>query len=155
MGAPYLSHLRLPGEKVRIKIVEEKPRYVLASLEEILVPSEQRVTPRCSHFGVCGGCHYQHLSYGSQIVAKSKILGDQLMRIGKLTDVPILPVSLHWMSGNIAITSSFIYPLKESWGLAKHVPMRSSLLWNVIYPNRPWMSSGHYWTSSLEPVFSV
>jgi 23S rRNA (uracil1939-C5)-methyltransferase len=91
-GRAVFVPFAIPGEIVKIKIVEEKPRYVLANLEEIILPSEQRVTPRCSHFGACGGCHYQHLSYASQTAAKSKILVDQLLRIGKLKAVPIMPV---------------------------------------------------------------
>ena len=82
----------LPGETVRLSIVEDKPRHVLARLEEILIPSAGRIEPRCRHFGVCGGCHYQHMPYESQIVAKTNLLVDQLKRIGKLTDIPILPM---------------------------------------------------------------
>jgi len=82
----------MPGETVRGSIVEEKPRHVHARLEEILVPSADRIAPRCRHFGVCGGCHYQHMPYAYQTDAKTAILVDQLKRIGKLTDVPILPI---------------------------------------------------------------
>jgi 23S rRNA (uracil1939-C5)-methyltransferase len=92
-GRAVFVPFALPGEIVRIKILEEKPRHVLAGLEEVLVPSELRIAPRCRHFGICGGCHYQHMPYESQLVVKTKILVDQLLRIGKLENVPILPAN--------------------------------------------------------------
>ena len=79
----------LPGEKVRLRLVEEKPRYARAELLEILEPSPKRITPRCLHFGVCGGCHYQHLSYQDQLDAKTAILVEQLERIGKFVNPPV------------------------------------------------------------------
>lgn len=82
----------LPGETVRISIVEDKPRHALARLEEILVPGETRILPRCRHFATCGGCHYQMMPYASQLQSKTAILVDQLKRIGKLNDVPIAPI---------------------------------------------------------------
>ena len=46
--------------------------------------SPKRIAPRCVHFGVCGGCHYQNLPYEEQLKAKTDILRDQLTRIGKI-----------------------------------------------------------------------
>ncbi|MEN8173331.1 MAG: class I SAM-dependent RNA methyltransferase [Chloroflexota bacterium] len=86
--AVFVPHT-LPGEKVRIETVIEKPRYAKARMLEILNPSPERITPRCPHFGVCGGCHYQHLSYENQLIAKTDILIDQLKRIGKIEDPPV------------------------------------------------------------------
>src|SRR4030042_140402 len=72
----------IPGELVRLRLVEEKPRFARGELVEILEPSPQRVTPRCQHFTYCGGCHSQHMNYPTQIEAKSAILKEQLVRIG-------------------------------------------------------------------------
>jgi 23S rRNA (uracil1939-C5)-methyltransferase len=91
-GRAVFIPFALPGETVRVEIVGEKSRHVLARLVEILVPSELRIEPRCRHFGVCGGCHYQHMPYASQLVAKTKILADQLTRIGKLANAPVMPM---------------------------------------------------------------
>lgn len=77
----------LPGEKVRLRIVEEKVHHARAELVEVLQAVSQRIMPRCTHFGECGGCHYQHLGYADQLVAKAAILRDQLRRIGGLEDV--------------------------------------------------------------------
>lgn len=79
----------LPGETVRIRLVEEKRGHARAELVEVLKPSPERITPRCIHFGMCGGCHYQHMPYEEQLEAKRMILADQLVRIGKLKDPPV------------------------------------------------------------------
>ena len=82
----------LPGERVKARIVEEKSGHVRAELIELLDPSPQRIAPKCSHFGVCGGCHYQHLPYQAQLQVKTEILRDQLVRIGKIPDPPVEPI---------------------------------------------------------------
>lgn len=81
----------LPGERVRVRLVEEKPRFARAELVEVLEPSPERVTPRCPHFQTCGGCHYQHIPYERQTQLKADILRDQLERIGKLENPPVQP----------------------------------------------------------------
>jgi 23S rRNA (uracil1939-C5)-methyltransferase len=79
----------LPGERVRIRLVEEKRGFARAELVEILEASPQRIEPRCIHFGVCGGCHYQNLPYEEQLKAKAEILRDQLARIGRIENLPV------------------------------------------------------------------
>ena len=79
----------LPGERVRVRLTEEKRTFARGELLEILEASPQRITPRCIHFGVCGGCHYQNLSYEDQLKVKTGILRDQLTRIGKLENPPV------------------------------------------------------------------
>lgn len=79
----------LPGERVRIRLTEEKRNFARGELVEILEPSPHRITPRCIHFGVCGGCHYQNLPYEKQLEAKADILHDQLTRIGKIENPPV------------------------------------------------------------------
>src|SRR5215207_3457457 len=79
----------LPGERVRVRLTEEKRNFARAELLEILESSPHRILPRCKHFGVCGGCHYQNLPYEEQLEAKTEILRDQLMRIGKIENPPV------------------------------------------------------------------
>ena len=79
----------LPGERVRIRLTEEKRNFARGELVEILEASPLRINPRCKHFGVCGGCHYQHLPYGEQLRVKTEILRDQLTRIGKIENPPV------------------------------------------------------------------
>ena len=82
----------LAGEKVRVRMVEEKRGHVRAELLEILVPAPGRIPARCLHFGVCGGCHFQNLAYPEQLKAKQSILEDQLRRIGKIDRPPLHPI---------------------------------------------------------------
>lgn len=79
----------LPGETVRVRVVFERKNFARAELLEVLKPSPERITPRCRHFGVCGGCHYQNLPYSAQLKAKETILRDQLSRIGKIQEPPV------------------------------------------------------------------
>ena len=79
----------LPGEKVHIRLVEDKKHYARGELLGILEPSPIRIKPKCLHFRECGGCHYQHIPYPEQLEAKRTILVDQLERIGKFTDPPV------------------------------------------------------------------
>ncbi|HSB65961.1 MAG TPA: class I SAM-dependent RNA methyltransferase [Anaerolineales bacterium] len=82
----------IPGEVVRVRLVEEKARHAQAELVEMIETSPERVQPRCRHFGTCGGCHYQHMRYPAQLEAKANILREQLARIGGLKDIPEITV---------------------------------------------------------------
>ena len=88
-GRAVFIPFALPGETVRVKILEEKKRFARAELVEVIQPSPDRIEPFCSHFGVCGGCHYQHLAYDTQLEVKGEILRDQLQRIGGFTNPPV------------------------------------------------------------------
>jgi 23S rRNA (uracil1939-C5)-methyltransferase len=90
-GRAVFVPFALPGETVRVQLVEEKRGYARAELLEVLVPAPERVTPRCDHFLTCGNCHYQHIDYPAQLAAKTAILKDQLERIGRLVDPPVQP----------------------------------------------------------------
>jgi 23S rRNA (uracil1939-C5)-methyltransferase len=79
----------LPGERVRIRIIEDKPRHARAELIAVLEPSPQRIQPRCLHFGICGGCQYQHTPYEQQLMIKTEIVREQLQRIGDFRDPPV------------------------------------------------------------------
>lgn len=82
----------LPGEVVKVNLLEKRKNYYRAEIVEVIKAATDRIVPRCKHFGYCGGCHYQHLPYASQLKIKSEILRDQLTRIGKISDPPVLPV---------------------------------------------------------------
>jgi len=89
-GRAVFVPFAIPGETVRAEIVEEKSTFARARLLEILTPSPDRVTPVCKHFGVCGGCHYQHLSYTAQLKWKRQIVIEQLTRIGGIENPGVL-----------------------------------------------------------------
>ncbi len=82
----------LPGEQVRVQLVEQHRGFARARLVEVVRPSPQRITPRCIHYGVCGGCHYQHTDYANQLTLKQAVVRDQLERIGGITSPAVDPV---------------------------------------------------------------
>ena len=91
-GRAVFVPFTLPGETARVKLIEEKRGFARAELLEILDESPNRVPPRCIHYGVCGGCHYQHIPYSLQLQSKEDILQDQLARIGGFADPPLKPI---------------------------------------------------------------
>lgn len=82
----------LPGERVRVRLVEEKKNFARGEIVEFVEPLLDRIKAKCKHFGECGGCHYQHLRYERQLQAKTDILIDQLQRIGKIENPPVQPM---------------------------------------------------------------
>jgi len=82
----------LPGETVRVRLVQDKQSFARGELLEVLTASPERINPKCKHFGKCGGCHYQNMAYEKQLQAKTEILRDQLQRIGKIENPPLKPI---------------------------------------------------------------
>ena len=74
----------LPGEKVEYTSIRRKPTYEVARVDRVLKPSPDRVTPKCPHFGVCGGCSMQHLDPTAQVAAKQRVLEANLWHLGRL-----------------------------------------------------------------------
>ena len=75
---PYV----LPNEEIRAEVTSRKKKLVWAKPLEILKEGAARTKPVCPHFGTCGGCHYQHVSYDSQVALKIEILRETLSRMG-------------------------------------------------------------------------
>jgi 23S rRNA (uracil1939-C5)-methyltransferase len=81
----------LAGDRARVRYSGKHRHYDEAVVEEILRAAPERVTPRCLHFGVCGGCALQHLDSVAQIAAKQRALLENFERIGKVTPQYVLP----------------------------------------------------------------
>lgn len=77
----------LPGERVRFRYLQRRPRYDTGIAIEIIEPGGDRVDAPCAHFGTCGGCTLQQLSGGAQLRWKARILGDTLRRLGRVQPV--------------------------------------------------------------------
>ena len=80
----------LPGERVRFRVFKRRRQFDEGGLVDVVVPSPDRVAPRCAHFGVCGGCTLQHLSGFAQLAAKERQLLENLARIGRVMPERIL-----------------------------------------------------------------
>ena len=80
-----------PGDVVDVRITAQKKNYLEAVVTAFRNLSRIRVDPFCSHFGVCGGCQWQHLPYIHQTDFKRQQVIDQLQRIGKIEGIPVNP----------------------------------------------------------------
>ena len=74
----------VPGDVVDLQVKRKKHHYCEAEVIRFVKKSDLRVEPKCSHFGVCGGCKWQNLPYSEQLKAKQQQVEDQLRRIGKV-----------------------------------------------------------------------
>ena len=83
-GATVFVPFVLPEERVSAQLVEQKKKFARARPERVLAPSADRVAARCPHFGVCGGCDYQHIPYEAQLKYKVEILRETLRRTGRI-----------------------------------------------------------------------
>jgi 23S rRNA (uracil1939-C5)-methyltransferase len=77
---PLFVPFTVPGDEVEVEVTEERGKYSFGELRALLTPSEQRTMPRCSHFGVCGGCNLLHVSYEAQLAEKAKMIAFLLER---------------------------------------------------------------------------
>lgn len=73
------------GEELTIEPRVQRKKWMRGRAIEILAPSPDRIPAACPHFGTCGGCHYQHLTYVSQLRTKTEILRETLRRIGGIS----------------------------------------------------------------------
>jgi len=90
-GRPVFVPFAAPGERIRVEPGESHKGFFRARLLEVIESSPDRTAPRCRHFGECGGCQFQHLTYASQVRAKESILREQLVRLGGIPEAPIRP----------------------------------------------------------------
>ncbi len=81
-----------PGDVVDLQITRKKHNYAEARIVQFHVESPLRVEPFCPHFGVCGGCKWQHLPYEYQLQFKQQQVVDNLTRIGKIELPEISPI---------------------------------------------------------------
>jgi 23S rRNA (uracil1939-C5)-methyltransferase len=82
----------LPGEEVDFQVLRKKSSFEIGRLTKVLGGSSSRQTPRCPHFGVCGGCSLQHTDARTQMAAKQRWLEENLARIGKVEAEIMLPI---------------------------------------------------------------
>jgi len=80
----------LPGEEVRVRLVDRKRNYARGEIVDLLTASPARVAPACPYFGSCGGCDWQHIAYSEQLRTKTAIVVEQLERFGKIPAPPVL-----------------------------------------------------------------
>lgn len=85
---PYVA----PGDVVDVQITRKKNSYAEGKAVYFHSLSDKRAVPFCPHFGICGGCKWQHLPYEEQLKYKHKQVIDNLTRIGKVNLEEVLPI---------------------------------------------------------------
>jgi 23S rRNA (uracil1939-C5)-methyltransferase len=117
-GKAVFVPLTLPGEQAWVRITQSKSGYATAEAEEIVRAAPERVVPACPHFGACGGCHYQHTDYKSQLAFKQAILRETLER------------------GSVAVPAEIAVLSGEPWRYRNRIRLAFDAAGNVGYRGR-------------------
>ncbi len=88
-GKPIFVPFAIPGETVRVSVPEQSRGITRGTLLEVIRPSRFRTEPRCTHFAVCGLCHFQQMTYEAQLSAKQEVVVDQLQRVAGIQQPPV------------------------------------------------------------------
>jgi len=87
-GRAVFAASSAPGDRLEVIEAHDRGNYLEVRRSRMIAPSPYRQSPPCPHYGPCGGCDFQHLSYEAQLEAKKGLLVDCLNRIGKITFPP-------------------------------------------------------------------
>lgn len=79
------------NDKLKVRVVKVNKSHCYGKIEEIIVPSPDRIVPDCKVFGKCGGCDFRHITYEAELKAKEQFIRDAFTRIGGLNP-EFLPV---------------------------------------------------------------
>ncbi|HIA12043.1 MAG TPA: 23S rRNA (uracil(1939)-C(5))-methyltransferase RlmD [Flavobacteriales bacterium] len=82
----------IPGDVVDVEIKRKRRKYREGRIVKHHTKSKLRVEPACEHFGVCGGCSWQHMNYEDQLVFKQQTVANNLKKIGNITPNNVLPI---------------------------------------------------------------
>jgi 23S rRNA (uracil1939-C5)-methyltransferase len=128
----------VPGDIADVRVIKKKKNFLEGKIENMIKPSDDRRQPFCRHFGICGGCKWQHLDYKAQLFFKQKQVEDSFNHIAGLDTAGIvLPIlgcdSPQYYRNKLEFTFSdrrfltdeddFDAP-KELNGLGFHIPRR-------------------------------
>ncbi|HRS53404.1 MAG TPA: 23S rRNA (uracil(1939)-C(5))-methyltransferase RlmD [Bacteroidales bacterium] len=82
----------VPGDVVDVKILKKKKNFWEGTIEKIHKENKLRSIPFCSHYGICGGCKWQHMTYEGQLYFKQKQVKDAFKKIGGVLPQNIIPI---------------------------------------------------------------
>ena len=91
-GQTILIEGAVPGDVVNVMVYKKRKSFLQARVTDVVSYSPHRVTPKCEHFGVCGGCKWQNLNYDAQLKFKQDEVKSNLIRIGGFEDLSISPI---------------------------------------------------------------
>ncbi len=82
----------VPGDVVDVEVIKKSKSFDEGRIIRMITPSPHRTEPFCEHFGICGGCKWQHMIYDGQLHFKEKQVRDAMERIAKITAPPLAPI---------------------------------------------------------------
>ncbi len=135
----------VPGDIVEAEVFKQKPSFLVARLKTLIHPSPDRVSPFCEHFGVCGGCRWQNLSYDKQLFYKQQQVVDALKRIGKLNLPEVSPILASKNTTHYRNKLEFSFS-ERRWFTDKELPFSDAL---------PKRAAGFHVPDSYDRVFQV
>lgn len=91
-GQTILIEGAVPGDVVNVMVYKKRKSFLQARVTDVVSYSPHRVTPKCEHFGVCGGCKWQNLNYDAQLKFKQDEVKSNLIRIGGFENLSISPI---------------------------------------------------------------
>lgn len=91
-GKVYFLDTGVPGDVVDIRVGRKKKKLFQGTVINTKSYSKDRVDPKCSHFGICGGCKWQHMSYEAQLRYKYNTVINAMTRIGGISAEVIEPI---------------------------------------------------------------
>lgn len=83
----------VPGDEIEVEFFAKKKGSWFGKIKRLIQPSVHRKDPHCRHFGVCGGCSWQHIEYKEQLHQKELWAKDALQRIAKIEDALFEPIA--------------------------------------------------------------
>jgi 23S rRNA (uracil1939-C5)-methyltransferase len=91
-GRVYMVEGLVPGDRARVLAFKKRKGIIATRRLAIIHASADRVEPFCEHFGICGGCKWQHMDYAAQLRFKEKSVLDAMQRIGHIPIGSFLPI---------------------------------------------------------------
>lgn len=82
----------VPGDVADVELFRKKKSFAEGRLVTLKEPSKYRIDPFCPHFGVCGGCKWQHMEYPAQLKFKQQTVDNALQRLGKVDTTSMEPI---------------------------------------------------------------
>ena len=121
-GRVVLVSGALPGEIVECTVLDRGKGIVKAEVSSVVEPSEMRIAPRCPYHALCGGCSFQIVSEKDSASIKEGIVRDNLIRIGKLGELPPFEETVYGEAARYRHRARFHVGIRErKWGfMARH-----------------------------------
>ncbi len=126
----------VPGDIVNVQVTNKRSSFMEGFVTKLVKPSDNRIAPFCEHFGICGGCKWQHLPYSLQLHYKQQQVQEQLSRIGNLVLPEIMPIigseqTTHYRNKLEFTFSCSRWMTKEEIGRADTITDRDALGFHI------------------------